>query len=461
MNETSLENVFARIDETFDIHLETIRTYLRQPSVSGTGEGVAACADMTASLIESAGGTAEVVPTGGHPAVLGRIEGDGPTLLRYGMFDVQPADEPDWVTPPFSADIRDHPGIGPCVFARGAANSKACLAAFLLSAGVVREVTDLPTSVVLMLDGEEELGSPHLRGVVDDHRDFLKADAAFDLDLGALANGTTSVYLGVKGILSWKLTCRGGDWGGPVDAAHHSSSGVVLASPAWSLVRALSTLVDSDERPLVSGLDARIPPEDEPLLAALIDAWDFATEMAGAGGARAFKTDDPETAVKAMLYSPALNINGLSAGYADGGKTIIPHVAEAVLDLRVPYGCDMDAIDREVRERIASVAPEVEVVEDERCLPAKTRSDSAVAHALIRSHADAGRPPEVWPTAPWWAPYYLFEQVLGLPFATGGAGYSAGAHAANEHASVAGIKEHMKQCAAFLFRFAESHGRDR
>ncbi|MEO8323394.1 MAG: peptidase dimerization domain-containing protein, partial [Actinomycetota bacterium] len=285
----------------------------------------------------------------------------------------------------------------------------------------------------------------------------LTADAAFDLDLGAVPNGTASVYLGVKGILSWRLSARGGDWGGPVASAHHSSSGVVLANPAWSLVRALSSLVDDKEQPLISGLDVVIPPEDEPLVAALVDAWDFETELAGAAGAKAFKTDDPAAAVKAMLYAPALNINGLRSGYADGGKTIIPHIAEAVLDLRVPYGCDMDAIDREVRDRIASVAPEVEVVEDERCLPAKTRSDSSVARALIASHVDAGHAPEVWPSAPWWAPYYLFEQVLGLPFATGGAGYSAGAHAANEHASVAGIKEHMKQSAAFLFRFAESH----
>ena len=116
---TDLQKVFDRIDETFEDHLETIRSYLRQPSVSGTGDGVPECAEMTAALIEGAGGTAEVIPTDGHPAVLGHIEGAGPTLLRYGMFDVQPVDEPDWVSPPFSADIRDHPGIGPCVFAAG------------------------------------------------------------------------------------------------------------------------------------------------------------------------------------------------------------------------------------------------------------------------------------------------------------------------------------------------------
>ncbi len=457
----TLGRVFDRIDQTFDDHLGSVLRYLRQPSVSGTGEGIEDCAAMTAELIEAAGGTPEVVETPGHPVVLGDLPGDGPSLLRYGMYDVQPVDEPDWISPPFSAEIRDRPGVGPCVYARGAANSKACLAAFLLAAGVVREVADMPVAVKLVVDGEEELGSTHLRGVVDANLERLRADAAFDLDLGALSTGTPSVYLGCKGILSYRLVCRGGDWGGPVSGAHHSSAGVFLANPAWSLVRALGALVDAGENPIIAGLEIDIPEADQPFIDALEATWDDDAEKDAAGGAVRFKTDSPRAAVEAYLYRPAMNINGLRGGYPDGGKTIIPHVAEAVIDLRVPFGCDLDAVDGSLRSIVAAAAPEVEVIEDERCLPSKTPSDSAVARAMVLSHADAGRTPQVWPTAPWWAPYYLFDQVLGIPFATGGAGYSAGAHAANEHASIAGIKEHMKQSAAFLFRFAELHGDER
>ena len=89
-------SAWERIDVDFDGHLEEIRRFLRRPTVSASDDDMLAGAEDVAALIEGAGGTAEIVPTAGHPAVLGRIEGDGPRLLRYGMYDVQPADEPDW-----------------------------------------------------------------------------------------------------------------------------------------------------------------------------------------------------------------------------------------------------------------------------------------------------------------------------------------------------------------------------
>src|SRR3712207_4316111 len=88
--------VWDRIDEDFDGHLEEIRNFLRCPTVSASDDDMLAGAEQVAALIEGAGGNAEIIPTAGHPAVLGRIEGDGPRLLRYGMYDVQPADEPGW-----------------------------------------------------------------------------------------------------------------------------------------------------------------------------------------------------------------------------------------------------------------------------------------------------------------------------------------------------------------------------
>src|SRR3712207_4968585 len=138
-------------------------------------------AEHVAALIEGGGGSAEIVATSGHPAVIGRIEGDGPTLLRYGMYDVQPADEPGWSSPPFAAATADVPGAGPSLVARGAANSKGALAAFLLALSSARRVSDLPVGIALLVDGEEELGSPNLPGVMAARREDLAAEAAFDL----------------------------------------------------------------------------------------------------------------------------------------------------------------------------------------------------------------------------------------------------------------------------------------
>ena len=138
--------------------------------------------------------------------------------------------------------------------ARGAANSKGSLASFLLALASARRVSDLPAEIVFLVDGEEELGSPSLPGVMSDRRADLAAEAAFDMDLTADRRDIAEVYLGCKGILSFVLSCSGGEWGGPVGRALHSSEGVVISSPAWSLTRALSALKDAAER------DSRRPP---------------------------------------------------------------------------------------------------------------------------------------------------------------------------------------------------------
>lgn len=446
--------VRAQIDADFEAHLETIRAYLRQPSVSGTGEGIETGAAMTAELIEMAGGSAEVVPTGGHPAVVGRVEGAGPSLLRYGMYDVQPAEEPTWSSPPFAAEIRTLPQ-GPSIVARGSANSKGCLAAFFCALASARKIADVPVDLGVICDGEEELGSPNLPGVLESHRDALAAEAAFDLDLTADERDVPWVTLGCKGIVSLRLTATGGDWGGPLGRALHSSTGVAVASPAWSLVRALDCLTEEDESPAVPGLErAPVPPEDVELVKALAQRV-TREDIVERSDASKLKTDDVAALVEAVMYAPAVNINGIEAGYAEGGKTIIPNEAHAVVDMRVPYGHDLDAVARSAEKRIHEVAPEVEVEPFELCPPAKTSADSVVARALVASHTDVGARPLVWPVAPWWAPLYLFEQVLEIPFASGGAGHSGRPHAADEYATIAGLRAHMHQSMAFLWRYAE------
>src|SRR3712207_6932855 len=104
-------------------------------------------AEHVAALIEASGGSAEIVTTPGHPAVLGRIEGDGPRLLRYGMYDVQPADEPGWSSPPFAAVTADVTGAGRSISARGAANTKGLIAFFLLALASVSRVFGLPAGM--------------------------------------------------------------------------------------------------------------------------------------------------------------------------------------------------------------------------------------------------------------------------------------------------------------------------
>ncbi|MGH3148164.1 MAG: M20/M25/M40 family metallo-hydrolase [Rubrobacter sp.] len=449
---------WGRIDRDFDGHLEEIQDFLRRPTVSASDDDMLAGAEHVAELIESAGGTADIVPTAGHPAVLGRIEGDGPSLLRYGMYDVQPADEPGWSSPPFDAVIAEVPGAGQSVVARGAANSKGALASFLLALASARRVSDIPAEIVLLIDGEEELGSPNLPGVMSDRRDDLMAAAAFDMDLTADRRGVAEVYLGCKGIVSFVLSCTGGEWGGPVGRALHSSEGVVISSPPWSLVRALAALNDAARRGDLDGLaPATIPAEDEALLEDLARDFEPDAHLEEASALAYRGPNDARSLLTALMYEPVLNLNGFSSGSVTG-KTIVPHEARAALDVRVPYGTDVGAVVASIERIVSGATPEVAVEGVQLCPPSRTTADSPVALATIGSQRDVGPPPRVWPSAPWWAPFYLFEQVLQVPFASGGAGHAGRAHAADEYATIEGLRTCMRQSIAFLHRFAHASG---
>ena len=122
-----LAQVQARVADRFPADLERIRAYLQMPSVSATGEGIGAVAEATGVWIQGAGGSFELQATPGHPLVVGELPGPAgaPRLLRYGMYDVQPAQEPDWTSPPFAAEVRDLPGVGPSVVARAAPTPRA------------------------------------------------------------------------------------------------------------------------------------------------------------------------------------------------------------------------------------------------------------------------------------------------------------------------------------------------
>jgi acetylornithine deacetylase/succinyl-diaminopimelate desuccinylase-like protein len=447
--------VWEQIDADLDEHLDTIRRFLQCPTVSASDDMLAG-AELVADLIETSGGTAEVMPTSGHPAVLGRIESHGPTLLRYGMYDVQPADEPGWTSPPFAAVTANVSGAGPSIVARGAANSKGSLASFLLALASARRVSDLPANIVFLVDGEEELGSPNLPHVMSERRSDLAAEAAFDMDLTADRRDVSEVYLGCKGIVSLILSCSGGEWGGPVGRALHSSEGAVIASPAWALMRALTALDEAARRNAIDGLGpAMVPPEDEELLDALAQHFDPAAHLEESNALAYRGPDDARSLLTALMYEPVLNLNGFSAGSVTG-KTIVPHAARAALDLRIPYGTDAGSVVAAIERIVARTSPGVVVDGVQLCPPSRTTADSLVARAMVASQRDVGPQPQVWPSAPWWAPFYLFEQVLGLPFASGGAGHAGRAHATDEYATIAGLRAHMRQSIAFLYRFARA-----
>jgi acetylornithine deacetylase/succinyl-diaminopimelate desuccinylase-like protein len=218
-----MTDAHAAIDRDFDAHLERIREFLRIPSVSADDGDLRSTADAVCELIAAAGGSAAPREPGEkRPTVIGVIDGPGPTVLRYGMYDVQPPGA-QWTVEPFGATIRDGR-----VLCRGAANSKSALAASILAFASVPS----PCRQVFVCEGEEELGSPRLAAFCDAHRAELAGDFALDVDLQEQPG---SVFAGVKGLYELELLAGGGP-----DV--HSSRVAEVPEPALDLARAVLAL---------------------------------------------------------------------------------------------------------------------------------------------------------------------------------------------------------------------------
>ena len=124
-----MNDLYAHLDAQFDRHLDRVRAFVRIPSISGEGKGMAEMAELVRDSIRGLGGTADVVPTPGWPVVTGAIDAGKPkTLLLYGMYDVQPVEGEEWLAPPFNGDVVNLPDFGPSMVARGVYNTKGPLA---------------------------------------------------------------------------------------------------------------------------------------------------------------------------------------------------------------------------------------------------------------------------------------------------------------------------------------------
>ena len=250
-----LRAIHSRIDQRFPDHLEVCRDFLRQKSISATGEGVAETAEVVQTRLEETGAKVWLYGRDECPIVLARYDGGHPrTLLIYGMYDVQPAEEEGWISPPFDAGIVRLPGFGDCVVARGAVNSKGALAGVMNVLLTMAQDDLMPMNLICVIEGEEEIGSPSMPSCIAEHEDLLRsADGVVDFDFSEDSRGKVSMHLGLKGIVYLDLVLEGGRKSGSQLAEVHSSVTAWIPSPVWRMIHALASLVDRSERIRVEG----------------------------------------------------------------------------------------------------------------------------------------------------------------------------------------------------------------
>ncbi len=460
MTLSRLHKVHEAIDKAFPAHLERCRAFLRQKSISATGEGIIETARLIKSFIEEIGGEAIFWENTGHPIVFGRLDRGAPrTLIIYGMYDVQPADEPTWISPPFAAEIHTLPVLGECVVARGATNSKGALCGLFNTLKTISESDEIPLNLIFTIEGEEEVGSPHLEAFIQANKGELAADGVADFDFSQDARGKVSMHLGLKGIVYLDLVCRGGKGGGPTETSLHGADSAWVSSPVWRLIHALGSLTDNREDITIPGFyDNVAPPNPQDIeilkkLATTFDEKAFLREMKSI----CFKYDwHGVDLLKRGLYSPILNIDGFHAGYGGPGtKTILPRRATAKIDIRFGPNMEPEEVVEKLRRYLLHQGfDDIEVRVRDSYPWSKTEFSEPVVQRMLRTYRFHGVEPEVWPMATWAAPYFVYSRILSMPVVAGGLGHGGRPHVANEYMRVAGLKDFEKFVATSLYFMA-------
>lgn len=327
---------------------------LRMPSIStdpAHAADVRATAEWLAERAARAGFAASVEETTGHPVVLARHEAaaHAPTLLVYGHYDVQPPDPLDaWDSPPFEPTLRD--GI---LYGRGAADDKAQVFLQLAAATIARAQGALPVNLILLFEGEEEIGSPGLSAFVRERAHDLHADHILIADSMMYAAGQPSLILGMRGMAYFEIEARAG-----AHDLHSGQYGGAVPNPAHVLAGILASLHDAERRVTLQGFydDVQPPPRE------LEAAWrmlpfDEAAFRRGAGGAR-LSGERGYTTLERLWVRPTLDVNGLLSGYTGPGKkTVLPAAALAKLSCRLVPDQDPARVEAALRAHVARVAP--------------------------------------------------------------------------------------------------------
>jgi acetylornithine deacetylase/succinyl-diaminopimelate desuccinylase-like protein len=437
--------VYEHIDASIDRHTLALQRWMRQPSVSAQNEGIMDMALMLRDDLRDIGfQETELVTTGGHPGVWGYYDaGAERTLLVYMMYDVQPVNPEDWDSPPFEAELVENE-LGRVIMARGATNQKGPERAFLNALESIIAVDGrLPVNLMIAAEGEEELGSPNYPRFVDAYEDRMReADGVlFPMSVQS-PGGDATILLGVKGILYFEMESRGGVWGGPQRSEIHGSYKAIVDSPTWRLVQALASLTSPDGNTIqVPGYyDGIRPPtpEEQRLINGAARERDESRLQEAAGVARFIDGLEGRDAIVETLYMPTLNIDGIWSGYTgEGVKTILPHVATAKVDSRLPVGLDPDAALQKIREHLDTNGfSDIEIRKLSGYPAAQTSVESGLARAVISVYnkylEPTGAKLSVQPRIAGSAPFYQFTERLGLPLVPAGLGHGRGAHAPNE-----------------------------
>src|SRR6266545_1079321 len=443
--ENDLSSIKAEVAKRHEEAVKRLQDWIGQISIAAENRGYPEGVEYMAKLARDAGfQQAAVINTDGKPGVFATLHAGAPkTVGLYFMYDVKQFDPAEWTSPPTEARIVDKSPLGKVMIGRGAVNQKGPEAAFLAALHAIRGAgKKMPVNLVMVAEGEEEIGSPHILQLVRRSEVLAalkKCDGVFMPSATQDLDGIVTVNLGSKGVIELELVSSGEKWGRGPAKDIHSSLKAMVDSPAWHLVKALDTLVSDD------GNEIKIDnyPKPRPLGAeekALIA--NVAKVRSEAQAKKQFSVqhwinDLPWQEANERLESqPTVNIEGLVGGYTGpGGKTILPHRAVAKIDLRlVPDMTANEALSALKAHLAKRGFGDIEVRMTGGYDPTATPADAALIRAETAVYKRGGIDPLMWPRgAGSWPGYVFTGDPLRLPAGHFGLGHGSGAHAPDEY----------------------------
>jgi len=430
-------------DELFDL--------LRIPSVSARSEhnpDTARAAEWVASSLRDVGLEATVHQTEGHPIVVGEWRGapGAQTVLVYGHYDVQPAEPLDlWDSPPFEPTIRDGN-----IYARGSVDDKGqlflhvkALEAHLKTRG------KLPINIIVLAEGEEEVGSDHLADFIEDNKKLLACDAVVISDSSMFAPGLPSILSSLRGMAYFQIDVQG-----PATDLHSGSYGGAVMNPAMALARILATIHDADGHILIPGFYDNVVDWGEKarqeIRALPFKDSNFQAETGSPElfGERGYST------LERVWMRPTCEVNGLLSGYTgEGAKTVLPAKAMAKVSCRLVPDQSPEEIEKLMDAHVQRVAPKgvtVKVHHLHGGRPWRADLNGPLFDAARRALATAfSREPVITGEGGSIPVVGDFQRILGAPVLLLGFGLpGANAHAPNEWMSEESFNKGMRAIAA-------------
>ena len=407
----------AYCDEHEEAHLRELASWVAIPSISADPkhkEDVRRCCERLVQRMREIGLNSEVLETNGNPLAYGEwLNAPGkPTIVIYGHYDVQPVDPIDlWKSPPFEAQVRDGN-----VYGRGTVDDKGqVLMHFAAIDAHLRTRGTLPINIKVVVEGEEEIGSPNFETALDRYREKFRADLAVISDTSVYAEDVPSLTTSMRGLVHWEIAVHG-----PSEDLHSGYFGGLVQNPIEALARMIAQLKDEHGRVAVpgfyDGVEDLDPRSSEELRALPYDEENEARTL----GVPQLSGERDRFPLERQWFRPTLECNGIWGGYqGPGSKTIIPSFAKAKISARLVGKQEPDRVKEAVRAYLVSIAPKGVRVEisshgDTRAV-VTSRDHDAVEAAARAMEAGFGKPPVFIGTGGTIGPVSSFDRILRLP----------------------------------------------